>query len=331
VLVLALVLAAATAGAHSPDPAAGALEPRLDALAPGLAELRVQLRRSLGPQLVLENPGERTLEVLDVRGVAFLRIGPDGVFGNLASPAWYHSLAPEAAGVPPELAKLLREGVAVPDRWVRVAKEPSWGWFDTRLDPEQAGGGGAHAKPETWSVPVRLGDTKGALRGRFVPSPQPTGRLQPRMRSDAELAPGVRVTLVPGLGGSLLLTSRSPEPVTVLGHDGAPFLRFGPDGVEANLRSATFAHSARLRGGAELAMQAAADGGPHWQRLSSVPSHAWIDPRTTPDAAREAPQRWRVPVRIGLGDDAALVHIEGETTWEAFGEEAKGHPAGDAR
>ena len=84
----AVVLAPAVASAHGPDPGAE-LVVRLDPLAPELAGVRAQVHRTVAYQLVIENTTDRVLEVLDERGVAFIRIGPSGVEGNLAAPAWY--------------------------------------------------------------------------------------------------------------------------------------------------------------------------------------------------------------------------------------------------
>lgn len=343
---IALSLAAAPAVAHGPEPGSsgGELDAQLDALPPELDGLAVQIHRTVAPQLVLENRTGRVLEVLDGQGLAFLRIGPEGVHGNLAAPAWYRSLAPEAGTVPPEVAERARSGEPVPPRWVPVKRGPSWGWFDERLEarPGTHRAGHGEAKPR-WEVPVRLGDTASALRGRFVERPAPTGTLRARLRSDGQLAPGVRISLLPGRPGSFFLKSESQQVVTVLGSDGEPFLRFGAFGVEANLHSPTYSEVARLRGTAADPVESGdAEGRPGWRSLSPVPSYGWVDPRTTPAEGRVpvdaggTGQRvelleWRLPVRVGSGEDAVLVHVEGVTAWEPFqavAEPATGDGAG---
>jgi hypothetical protein len=146
----------------------------------------------------------------------------------------------------------------------------------------------------------------------------------------------VRISLLPGRTALFFRQSDSQELVTVLGRDGEPFLRLGPAGVEVNLHSATFAEVARLRGGASLALDPRADTPPRWERLSSVPRYGWVDLRTAyadgevPDAVAKAGVRaellrWVVPLRIGTGEDAAVVRVEGVTEWQPF--EAKRAPA----
>jgi hypothetical protein len=317
-------IAPALAWAHGPAPGD---EPdvRLDPLAPELAGIRAQVHRTVTYQLVVENTTDRLLEVLDERGVPFVRIGPDGVEGNLASPAWYRGYAPDGR-VPPSLAERLASGEPPAPRWVRARREPTWGWFDARLDPTH--GSAAHGA-QRFEIPVRIGGVASALRGRFAAQPKRTGTLSARLLSAPDLAPGVRISLVPGRAGSFLLQSDSPEPVTVLGRDGEPFLRLSPAGVEANLHSATFAEAARLRGGSSLALEPQADAPPHWERLTNVPSYGWVDLRTAypesdvPEKVARGDQRvellrWTVPVRIGAADDAPIARVEGVTEWKPF-------------
>jgi hypothetical protein len=318
------VVAPAVAFAHGPD-AGGELDVRLDPLAPELAGVRAEVHRTVAYQLVIENTTDRLLEVLDERGAAFIRIGPAGVEGNLAAPAWYRGYAPEGR-VPPGLQQRIASGKPPEPRWVRARREPTWGWFDARLDAEKAPA--AHGA-RRFEVPVRIGGVASALRGQFVPQPKRTGTLSARLLSAGELAPGVRISLVPGRAGSFLLQSDSPEPVTVLGRDGEPFVRLSPAGVDANLHSATFAEVARLRGGASLALEPQADAPPHWERLTNVPSYGWVDLRTAvaesdvPEAVvtggkRVELLRWAVPVRIGAAEDAPVVRVEGVTEWKPF-------------
>jgi len=84
-----------------------------------------------------------------------------------------------------------------------------------------------------------------------------------------------------------------------------------------------------LRGGASLALEPNADADPRWERLTATPSYAWVDLRTAyPDAdvpakvakgdKRVELLRWAVPVRIGAGDDAQVVRVEGVTEWQPF-------------
>ena len=277
------VMGPAVAFAHGPD-AGGEFDVRLDPLAPELAGVRAQVHRTVAYQLVIENTTDRVLEVLDERGIAFIRIGPTGVEGNLAAPAWYRGYAPDGR-VPPSLLERIKAGKPPEARWVRARREPTWGWFDARLDAEA--NETAH-DARRFEVPVRIGGVASALRGQFV-----------------------------------------PQPITVLGRDGEPFVRLTPAGVEANLHSATFAEAARLRGGASLALEPQADAPPHWERLTNVPSYGWVDLRTAyaeSDVAEAVATggkrvellRWVVPVRIGAAEDAPVVRVEGVTEWKPF-------------
>ena len=205
VALAAAVLAPGLAFAHGPD-AGGEVDVRLDPLAPELAGVRAQVHRTVAYQLVVENPTERVLEVLDERGVAFIRIGPTGVEGNVEAPAWYRGYAPEGR-VPPSLLERIKTGKPPEARWVRARREPTWGWFDARLDPEA--NEAAHAA-RRFEVPVRISGVASALRGRFVPQPKRSGTLSARLLSAPELAPGVSISLVPGRVGSFLLRSDSP-------------------------------------------------------------------------------------------------------------------------
>ena len=333
-LALALGVAPAVASAHGPD-TGGELDVRLDPLAPELAGVRAQVQRTVTHQLVIENTTDRVLEVLDERGVPFVRIGPDGVEGNLASPAWYRGYAPDGR-VPPSLLERIQKGDPPAARWVRARREPTWGWFDSRV---AANAQETTHGPRRFEVPVRIGGVASALRGQFVPLPKRTGTLSARLLSAGELAPGVRIALVPGRVASFLLQSDAREPVTVLGRDGEPFVRLSPAGVEANLHSATFADAARLRGGASLALEPDADAEPRWERLTPTPSYGWVDLRTAypedevPEKVAQGGKRvellrWAVPVRIGEGGAAPVVRVLGVTEWKPFA--AKPAKAGGA-
>ena len=90
---------------------------------------------------------------------------------------------------------------------------------------------------------------------------------------------GLQATVV---GDQLLLRNWSGKTVTILGPDGAPYLRFGRGGIFLN-------------------------SGPKWQRVSGGTSFSWHDPRVAwrgtqpPEVVRSAPdrshflRRWRVP------------------------------------
>jgi len=306
-----------SAGAHGDaSPNVRALVVAAD-LPPALRGMRFAVERTIAPQLALENPTRRTVEVLDPDGVAFLRVGPGGVEGNLAAAAWYTTYSPGSAAP---------AGRAEPPRWVRVREQPSFGWFDPRLDPahvrvpERVRTSGRVADVGRWRIALRVDGKPVALEGRFRFEPPPTASAA-RLTSPAEIAPGVRVKLLPGRVPGLLVENGSQEPVVVLGGDGEPFLRIGPGGVDGNACSATFRASARAPSAAASDGDAAAcaSGATRWHRVAATPRFGWVEPRAAPpgegapraaEARAVAVHRWSVPVEIG----GARSDVTGVTT-----------------
>jgi hypothetical protein len=115
-------------------------------------------------------------------------------------------------------------------------------------------------------------------------------------------------------GGDELLavTNTSDRELTVLGYDGEPYLRVGPEGVWRNRRSpAAYLNQDRY---AEMSLppEVDAEAAPDWERVSDDPSHAWHDHRihymapslpaaiaADPDSEQIVPgfERWEVPFR----------------------------------
>ena len=130
--------------------------------------------------------------------------------------------------------------------------------------------------------------------------------------SPAAIAPGVHVTLLRGRAPGLLVENASRRPLTVFGDAGESFLRIGPDGVDANLHSATWWRSARSVRERPTATGPAEP--PEWQRVSTTPRFSWIEPRAnatnapgTGTGPKPGPDvaRWQVPMQ--LGDERLLV------------------------
>src|SRR5439155_507137 len=67
-----------------------------------------------------------------------------------------------------------------------------------------------------------------------------------RPRITSARIPGVDIHVIEG-GGRVELTNHTDRPVTVLGYDGEPYLRVGPDGVFRNRRSPAVAINSSLR------------------------------------------------------------------------------------
>ncbi len=315
IATLAVLAAAGAAAAHSGGNANVRAE--LGRLPWALSGMRVEVHETIGPQLVIENTTRRTLEVLDDAGVPFLRIGPKGVEGNVAARAWYLTYSPGAV-VPASAGR----GDAA--RWIRVSTEPTFGWFEPRLDamhidvPREVSASARATEVGRWKVPLRVNGVHVVLSGPFRYEPPPAGAYTSHLTSPPEIAPGVHVMLLPGRVPGLLVQSSSARPLVVFGAGGEPFLRVGRYGVEANVRSSTWWQSARS--GSRRVATTGASAAPEWQLVAQAPRFSWIEPRAAyPDHARPATGgsgdvlQWQVPMQLG-DDDPVLV--TGVVTWK---------------
>ncbi|MGN9808294.1 hypothetical protein ACTMSW_02890 [Micromonospora sp. BQ11] len=169
---LATATPAAAHGADAPD----GTDYRTEVTAvtparPGLAVRTVEA----GARLELTNTGDRTVEVLGYSGEPYLRVGPDGVYENLRSPATYlnRTIAGDTR-VPAEA-----NPAAEPD-WRRVDDSSTVRWHDQRaLWREAAPPPQVRAAPDRehrvrdWVVPLRDGTEPLEVRGTldWVPPP----------------------------------------------------------------------------------------------------------------------------------------------------------------
>jgi hypothetical protein len=128
-------------------------------------------------------------------------------------------------------------------------------------------------------------------------------------------------------GGELIaVTNAGPHAVTVLGYEGEPFLRAGPDGVAENRNSpAAYLNEERF---ADVAVppRADPDASPDWRLVNDPGRHTWHDHRThwmspelPPVVARDPAQRhlvlrWEVPLLV----DGEPDFLRGELWWEPF-------------
>jgi hypothetical protein len=168
---------------------------------------------------------------------------------------------------------------------------------------------------------MRLGGEPLEVAGSIVRRER-LGDVVARLRSPAEPLPGLLVAVLPGRVPGLFLDNRSGRTIVVHGPDGEPFLRFLPDGVEANVRSPAWRRSA---GSGATAPSAPAEpsGSPEWAPVAAVPRFGWLEPRMAASpspaqlrelAAAGQPARlieWEVP----LGVDGEPTVIQGETTF----------------
>lgn len=313
-LSVAVGLAATTAPpafGHTGEP--DLVKPILERVEPEVAGLQVRVAYSANYQFVVNNPTATELVILADTGEPFLRIGPNGVFGNLRSKSWYDANAPEGLlRFPPEA----KEGVDVPSDWKLIARQPSYGWFDHRLHPVER-----YVAPEVkrsrtpvtlghWKVPIRYGDKKGEIGGRFEFQPV-FGSYRSVLVSPEAPAEGVKVQVAPSSSGggvpALFVENRSPETVTILGGENEPFVRLGPK-AEVNVLSPTWVAIQQGRG---LISTAAADAKaePRWKEVQASPRWGWPELRAAPPqedpaevAARESRttvKKWAIPLLIG--------------------------------
>jgi hypothetical protein len=185
-----------------------------------------------------------------------------------------------------------------------------------RLDPSQAPlpasliEAGRPADLGTWSLPLRVDGVPIPLRGRFRYEPPADGAFHTVLTSPRWIADRVSVRLLPGRVPGLLVANSGPVPLLILGTESEPFLRIGPQGVEANVISPTWRASGRGGGGANSTDAAAT---PRWQRVSTAARYSWLETRAAQSEQRERHRSWSVPVRIA----GESLLITGETTWRS--------------
>ena len=307
-VLLALLAVVPAASAHE---AGAGVRYRITSVSPEVDGLTVQVVRGLAGQLVLGNDTGEVVEVLDDAGEPFLRIGPDGVAADVASPTWAASDRPFGlrAGDP----STERADQA---RWVTLSASTSWGWYDHRLHGQQVTAPADATAPvvlETWAIPLRVGDRDVTVSGETLAGP-PLGFVTPRLISDRAPAPGVSVTLLPGQTPGLLLAVDEGHEALVRGEAGEPFLHFADGTVQVNAASPTW-H--RTGGGQAQAVDVDAEAEPVWQRVADGQRFGWIEPRAIAPEVDGNPEdgavlaTWAVPVEV----DGTSTSMLGELRW----------------
>jgi hypothetical protein len=330
---VALLLAAALGTLVRPAPvAAHEVDPSvrtvIDEVVPAVDGLVVSVGTSVTTQLLVTNDTDQVLEVLADTGEPFLRIGPEGVEANLASPSWYLTNQPFAAQPPPADA-----APDAPARWATVGSGRSWGWFDHRLHPAPVLGGLADGERPAFRIPLRLGGEPVTVHGHLERRATVV-RFSAALVAMPDASTGLVVQVLEGRAPGLFLRYDGPGEAVVEGADGEPFLRLGPAGAEVNRRSPTWIFTAQARG--EDLAEASADptAAPAWASVSSSPSYAWLDPRALieeADVARSgASLDWRVPVDVAgrrvelVGRSVAQVVPVADLTDDADDDDAPG-------
>ncbi|MEW6474344.1 MAG: hypothetical protein AB1679_18995 [Actinomycetota bacterium] len=316
--VAALVVALLGLAGPPARPAAGhgggepQAEPIIESIAPTLPGIDVKVVFSVNYQFVASNTSPRTISFLADTGEPFLRIGPDGVHGNFASPTYYDANVPEGVQRLPAQAK---PGADVPPIWRRISKESSWGWYDHRLHPPNGS-----VPPEVirankvavlgrWIVPFRIDDQPGEIKGRLEYQP-PTGSFNMVQKSPQAPAPGLTIQVVAGrVVPAIFVKNESAEPVVVLGKEDEPFARIGPALTEVNLKSPLWAEIQQASG-KDPSEETDPAAQPKWQKVSDGPSWQWLElraaaPNSEPPAAVIAGGKavtvktWSIPYLVG--------------------------------
>ncbi len=121
----------------------------------------------------------------------------------------------------------------------------------------------------------------------------------------------------------LSVTNASDAELTVLGYEGEPYLRVGPEGVFENRASAaTYQNTDRYANVGELPEDVGANEEPRWQQVSDANSYLWHDhrahwmsqnlpPSVTDPNSETVVQQWEVPFTI----DGRERIVSGELRW----------------
>ncbi|HYH50167.1 MAG TPA: hypothetical protein VEG38_11535 [Acidimicrobiia bacterium] len=177
-VLLSVGASAVPASAHSVSGVSATnLHTTLNEVAPSVPGLAVKVVES-GSRLEVVNRTGRELIVLGYKDEPYLRIGPDGVFQNLLSPATYINRTRDGEE-PTDAAKNAKVGET---DWEKISSEPVARWHDHRIhwmaptDPPEA-----RAEPDKrhvinaeWVVPLRLEGQAIAVKGDLVWEPGPS-------------------------------------------------------------------------------------------------------------------------------------------------------------
>jgi hypothetical protein len=314
--LLALVIAPVPAEAHTGDFLSRPVFERMDPDIPGI---EVEVVYTANYQFLITNTTATELTILAVTGEPFIRIGPNGAYGNFNSPSWYNSNVPDGL-LPSQIPKRAKEGPDVEPDWAKVSKDPSWGWYDHRLHPveryvdKRVQESRVPVTLEKWEVAAQYGDQPAKIKGRIEYKPQ-LGTYEAVLKSPDQPAPDVTVAVVSAQVPAIYLQNNSQQTVTVLGAEDEPFVRIGPT-VEVNLHSPSYIQMQQAiaktpEASAEVGQaEANADTAPNWQQVQKSPQWRWLEFRAAPppgDPPKELTERedpttvktWKVPILIG--------------------------------
>ena len=274
----------------------------IQSVSPDIDGIEVRVVHLDAPALVVRNDTSQLLTVLGAEGERFLEISPDGVRANAESPTTYLSSAPRAENVPPDLDP------AGPPRWVTFSEEQAWTWFDPRLRPGEA---------EEWEVRLLLDGQPIVVEGGFE-SLHGHGHFVSELEEPQ--IEGLDVRLTQGPIPAVFVRNDTDEVLSVSGDAGEPFLRIGPRGVFANLRSPTY-YTSGATSILKVPRDADASAAPRWDRISTSPTWAWLERRgAVPAELYEREElggtshpvlEWSAPYRLG----DRMIELKGRVVW----------------
>ena len=172
-----VLLTAPPALAHALDGAAPSnYRTRILEIEPQLPGIDIEVVEA-GNRLALTNTSPEEVVVSGYAKEPYLRVGPQGVFENLRSPATYRNRARFPTDELPAKAK----DPNAPPEWRKVSSEPSVRWHDHRVHymglqppgPVRAEPDQEHVIIPAWEVALRVGDDEMLVKGdlAWIPGP----------------------------------------------------------------------------------------------------------------------------------------------------------------
>ena len=301
-LMAAAMICSFAAPLHAHEEHRSNLDVVLDRVSPQPARLEVRIVDTLAPQMLVTNRTGQTLEIFDGHNIPVIRIGTDRTWVNAAAPVYYseHPMSDR-----PTTADASKN-----PRWVVANHEPSWGWFDPRIQT------GSTDEPAAWHIDMRLGSQPVVVSGRFRARPIAHGYWMPAIKTPHEIAPRVEVAIIPGVVPAITIANGGNEPVTVIGSRGEPFLRIGSDGVFANALSPTWMQSGRAPQTTSPVALSKDGSAARWTKISPGSRYTWLEwrARCPDDRVERTTMKWEIPLLVGSEPIAVL----GETRWIAI-------------
>jgi hypothetical protein len=287
------------------------LQASFDAITPDTPGVKVVLRNAppSPPELDVGNDTKTPLVVMGYDLEPFVRIGPDGTYGNRHSRTFFLTQDPTGAGIPPPDAK-----PGAKPLWVKVDSHNEWRWWEARAKwrgplPPGARTSLVAVTLGPWHVPALFGGRSISIGGRMFYKPI-LGTLSERLTGIVPTTGGLTVSVLQGPVPGFLVNNSSGKLLIVTGRDGREFLKIGRGGVDVNLSSASAHDTARF-----IAL-----GTSGWHHVQNTPVVAWLERRAKYDGdepigsaarTRATLLRWSIPATLA----GAPIRFDGVTEW----------------